>query len=182
MSKNKNEDPRAVRSRKIFKEAMLSILLEGTPVSQLTVQKIANRAELNRATFYLHFQDINDLLGQTTNEILDGLSTNLQPLEQSDMIHDREKLTIFLDYIYQNRKLLAILFDHKSFEASLFIFLKRLIETRRTKQLKEVSSTHVSIEIRASSIMGIIMWWIKDGIQYSSEYVANQITLLNGRS
>lgn len=178
MLKSKKEDPRAVRSKKIFKEAVLSLLVEGTSVAQLTVQKISDRAELNRATFYLHYQDINDLLQHLTNEILDGLSIKLMPLKQSDLIGDQEQLTIFLDYIYENRKLLAILFDHRIFEASLFNLLKNLIEARRMKKLHEVPNNTVSIEIRVSSIMGIIMWWIKDGINFSSEYIANQITLL----
>ena len=36
----------------------------------------------------------------------------------------------------------------------------------------------VSVEVIASSLLGIIMWWIKDGIQFSSEYIADQITAM----
>jgi len=168
-----------VQSKKTFKDAVLSLLLEEVPVSQLTVQKIATRAELNRATFYLHFEDINDLLRHVTSDILDDLSKKLQPLEHSDILTEREHLTIFLDYIYEKRKLFTLLFDHKSFEARLFNLLKNLMEARRSKQQLVDSANHVSVEVRAASIMGIIMWWMKDGIHYSSEYIANQITLLN---
>ena len=34
------------------------------------------------------------------------------------------------------------------------------------------------MDILASSILGIIMWWLKDGIHFSSEYIANQINEL----
>nr|WP_180349939.1 MULTISPECIES: TetR-like C-terminal domain-containing protein [unclassified Bacillus (in: firmicutes)] len=30
----------------------------------------------------------------------------------------------------------------------------------------------------SSSVLGIIIWWIKDGLHFSSEYVASQITEL----
>lgn len=178
MSNRKKEDPRAIRSKKAFKEAAVSLLLEEPSIAQLTVQKISDRAELNRATFYLHYQDMNDLLRQITNEFIDGLSTKLQHLEHADMINDREHLLLFLDYIYDNRKLLTILFDHKGFETKFFNLIKSLIETRRTQRRNELPSHLVSIEIRTSSIMGILMWWINDGIRFSSEYIADQISLM----
>lgn len=181
MSSLKKEDPRAIRSKKMFKHAVLSLLIEEPSISQLTVQKIADRAELNRATFYLHYQDINDLLRQITHEIFDELSIKLKPFMQTEIIDDREQLVIFLDYIYDNRKFFAILFKNKSIETNLFNLIKNLIETRRNNKQNELPQNYVSIEILTASLMGIIMWWIKDGIHFSSEYIANQISLMYKR-
>ncbi|SFL71507.1 transcriptional regulator, TetR family [Gracilibacillus orientalis] len=178
MSIQKQEDPRAIRSKKMFKNAVLSLLIEKPSISQLTVQKIADRAELNRATFYLHYQDIYDLLKQITDEIFDELSIKLRPLMKGEIILEREQLTVFLDYIYENRKYFGVLFEYKSFETNLFNLFKNLIETRRNDKQNELPKNYVSIDIRTASLMGIIMWWIKDGIHFSSEYIANQISLM----
>lgn len=62
-----------------------SPLAENPSIADLTVQKIANRAELNRTTFYLHYQDINDLLKQITDEIIDVLSNKV-----GDLIHMKD--------------------------------------------------------------------------------------------
>jgi len=43
MTSQKKEDPRAVRSKKMFKQALLELLVENPSLSQLTVQKIAQR-------------------------------------------------------------------------------------------------------------------------------------------
>ena len=51
--------------------------------------KIANRAELNRATFYLHYEDINDLLRQVVHEIFDDLSMKVEPLLQVKSRNER---------------------------------------------------------------------------------------------
>jgi len=177
----KKEDPRAIRSKKMFKEAVLALLVEEGSISQLTVQKIADRAELNRATFYLHYEDINDLLKQTTREIFDELSMKLQALIQTEVIENRDQLIVFLDYIYENRKYFAVLFEHKNFESYLFKLLKNFIETRRDAKRDRLPDNYVSSEIRAASLMGIIMWWIKDGIHFSSEYIADQIHLMYRR-
>ncbi|WP_307852096.1 TetR-like C-terminal domain-containing protein [Neobacillus rhizophilus] len=84
----------------------------------------------------------------------------------------------FFDYIYENRKFFSILFENKSIETNLFNLIKNLIETRRNNKQKELPKSYVSIDILTASLMGIIIWWIKDGIHYSSEYIANQISLM----
>ncbi|OMF78746.1 TetR/AcrR family transcriptional regulator [Paenibacillus glucanolyticus] len=184
MSTEKKEDPRAIRSKKLFKQAALSLLIEQHSISQLTVQKVADRAELNRATFYLHFEDIHDLISIVTDDIFDELSIKLEPLVNSEIHDNREGLTVFLDYIYENRKFFAVLFEYKHYEGRLFGLFKQLIETRRDRARIEgrISKDWVSIEILTASIIGIIMWWIREGIHFSSEHIANQITLLYKKS
>ncbi|MCG7381903.1 TetR-like C-terminal domain-containing protein [Paenibacillus sp. ACRRY] len=184
MSIRKNEDPRSVRSKNMFKQAARSLLIEEPSFSQVTVQKVADRAELNRATFYLHYEDINDLIMKVTNEIFDDLSIKLEPLVQSEVLDNEDDLTQFLDYIYDNRKLFAVLFEHKRYESRLFNLFKNLIETRRDKaQIRRgLPERLVSTEILTSSIIGIIMWWIRDGIHFSSEHIANQISMIYRKS
>lgn len=37
----------------------------------------------------------------------------------------------------------------------------------------------IAIDILAASMLGIITWWLKDGVHFSSEYIAEQIISLN---
>ena len=174
----KKDDPRSLRSKRVLKEAVFALLTENQDVSQLTVQKITNRAELNRATFYLHYEDINDLLRQIVLEIFDELSMKINPLLQSPHTNGHEQLVAFLDYIYEYRKIFAVLVEHKGFKTQLSNLLKWTIQARRDSREGDLPPNLVSIDIMAASLLGIIMWWVKDGIQYSSEYVAGQIALL----
>lgn len=50
------EDPRVTRTRKLIRDA-LHDLMEMKSFSDVTVQDIAERATVNRATFYAHFED-----------------------------------------------------------------------------------------------------------------------------
>ncbi len=54
-------DPRVVRTRRLIEDAMLSFVSE-RPYTAVTVKDIAARATVNRATFYAHFADKDDLL------------------------------------------------------------------------------------------------------------------------
>ncbi|WMT40948.1 TetR/AcrR family transcriptional regulator C-terminal domain-containing protein [Paenibacillus sp. D2_2] len=178
MSIYKKEDPRAIRSKRMLKNAVFSLITEDLDISQLTVQKIAKRAELNRATFYLHYEDINDLLRQIVHEIFDDLSMKIDPLLQGKSSNEQETLVTFLNYFYEYRKILAVLFENKGFKKHMFNLLINTIEKRRNTREIQYTREVVSIDIIASSLLGIIMWWIKDGTQFSSEYIADQISLM----
>ncbi|MFJ6210982.1 TetR/AcrR family transcriptional regulator [Lysinibacillus sp. NPDC092081] len=172
MTTQKKQDPRAIRSKRVFKEAVVDILIENPDISKLTVQKIAQRAELNRATFYLHFLDINDLLKQVVYDIFDDLLSKMSPTLQIDNLNNQEQLITFLDYFYKHRKILAVLFEHPGFNKKMHMTLKDLIVIQRKS---ESADTTLSMDILASSILGIIMWWLRNGVHFSSEYIAGQI-------
>ncbi|MDF2854364.1 MAG: bacterial regulatory s, tetR family protein [Neobacillus sp.] len=178
MSTPKKEDPRTLRSREMFKNAVFSLLSEDPTMSNLTVQKVAAKAGLNRTTFYLHYQDIEDLLAQITNEILQGLSDKMVDLIHAKDLPEKQKLTQVLDYLYIHRNYLLTLFKMNQFEEQLFLLLKQLVETRRQNTKKDLPADYVAVEIKTASVVGIIMWWIKKGLHFSSDYIANQIHLM----
>ncbi|MBM7603065.1 AcrR family transcriptional regulator [Metabacillus crassostreae] len=178
MSIQKKGDPRTIRSRDMFKNAVFSLLSEGSTISNITVQKVAAEAGLNRTTFYLHYHDIQDLLTQINDEILNGLSDEIMALTHAIDLSEKQQLTQLLDYIYTQRNYLFTLFNINQFEEQLFLFIKQLVETRRKNIKKELPADYVAIDIKTASIVGIIMWWIKKGMHFSSDYIANQIYLM----
>ena len=50
-----------------MKDALLE-LLEEQPFEKITVAALCRQAEITRATFYLHFQDINEVLDELLDE------------------------------------------------------------------------------------------------------------------
>ena len=58
-------DPRILRSRRMLMES-LAKLLNNKEFDDISIQEIADEATLNRATFYLHYQDKNALLQAMT--------------------------------------------------------------------------------------------------------------------
>lgn len=60
-------DPRVRRTHRLLSQAFME-LLERQSFDSITVQNIAERATVNRATFYAHFQDKYDLLDTLIRE------------------------------------------------------------------------------------------------------------------
>lgn len=174
----KKEDPRTIRSREMFKRAVFSLLGDGFTHSNLTVRKVASKAELNRTTFYLHFHDIQDLLTQINEEILQELADKINDLILAKDLSEKQQLIQLLDYLYAQRNYLFILFNVNQFEEQLFIFMKQLIETKRENTSKQLPENYVGIDIKTASLVGIIMWWLKNNRHYSSDYIADQIHVM----
>ncbi len=50
-------DPRVKRTRQLLLQAFMALLEEKQHIYSISVQDIAERATVNRATFYAHFED-----------------------------------------------------------------------------------------------------------------------------
>ncbi len=64
-------DPRVKRTRGLLQQALMDLAHE-KPLDSITVQDIAARAEVNRATFYAHFDDKYALMDYTAREMFRG--------------------------------------------------------------------------------------------------------------
>lgn len=62
-------DRRTIYTRNTVKDALLE-LLEQMPFEKITVAALCRQAEITRATFYLHFQDIDSVLDELLDEAL----------------------------------------------------------------------------------------------------------------
>src|SRR3990172_4776223 len=65
--KEKKLDPRIKRTRQLLQQALMELMAEKS-FQAITVQDIAARATLNRATFYAHFEDKYALLEYSVRE------------------------------------------------------------------------------------------------------------------
>ncbi len=75
------EDRRVRKTKRHLRKALTSLLLE-KDISHITVRDVAEAADVNRGTFYAHYKDVHDLLGQLEDELLtelDSIGTRHDP-------------------------------------------------------------------------------------------------------
>src|ERR1700691_1720611 len=79
-------DPRILRSRRMLMDALAKLLTQ-KEFEQISVQEIADEATLNRATFYLHYQDKATLLQAMTEsrfrELIDRRGISFTDCDQA---------------------------------------------------------------------------------------------------
>lgn len=122
------EDRRIRRTRNILKSSLAELMLE-KDFKDITVKDIAERADINRGTFYLHYKDAYDLLEKIEDEII---------IEFQSMIDTyRPKISLktllpildpIADYILKNKTICFSMLENPSNNSFLYKFRKLIAE------------------------------------------------------
>lgn len=65
-------DRRVRKTKHQLRQALLSLMSEKHAKS-ISVRELAERADINRGTFYIHYKDVNDLLQRLEDEVAERL-------------------------------------------------------------------------------------------------------------
>lgn len=99
-------------------------LLEKKDFEYITVKELCERAEVNRSTFYLHYENTADLLTETTRFVLDSFLsyfessdvspvTDLAACDKDQLIFmRREYILPYLAYVRENRRIFRTALKH----------------------------------------------------------------------
>lgn len=184
-AENENtEDRRVRRTKKRLREALMALVLE-KGYDAVRVQDITDRADVARATLYLHYRDKADLLlhclQETINELFVLIKDNLSGT-------DREEL-------------FQLAFAHAAENADLYrVLLSGQGTVRHRREVQEIIAGHtravlvdrfpgadrVSVELgsvyTAGALLMMIEWWLVQDMPYSTERMAVvfRTTVLNG--
>lgn len=94
---NTKDNRKARLSREIFHQSLLEIM-DTKSVYKISVTELCAHAEMNRSTFYAHYETIYDLLQEIENDIYERMKAALEeykPWNASALVH-------YYQYIYEN--------------------------------------------------------------------------------
>jgi AcrR family transcriptional regulator len=178
-------DPRVKRTKQLLQKALME-LLEEQSFHNVTVQDIAARAEVNRATFYAHFEDKYALLNYSIREHFQTLlDSRLPPDPRLTMENLRivtltvhEFLSEFLDRcapVHQsNEEAMMVMQVQRQLHDTLLSWTTRSSAQFKGKQKAEVIATVVSWAIwgTAAQASGC------HGHKFASTEIADQVLAL----
>lgn len=130
LKKKHKIDPRIVRTRRLLLEAFSQLLDEESSVRRISIQKITERAGVNRVTFYAHFTDKDELLSEWKREVFRGaLSEHLRDDQEIQDITFAQLVSTLLDFMASYKKYFSIVNkEYKPlFDAALQRELKSII-------------------------------------------------------
>lgn len=108
----------------LMDEALLA-LLQKKDYESITVKEVCEKAGVNRSTFYLHYENMDDLLGESYELICNRFFEQCKPSdvsrEQAESIAKNdgflitpEYLVPYLNFVKQNRKVYALIMNNAS--------------------------------------------------------------------
>jgi AcrR family transcriptional regulator len=186
--KPKKLDPRVIRTRQLLRDALVSLIAE-KGFDAITVQDIADRATLNRATFYLHYQDKHDLLIKSLRDAIDELMTDIGASAQEDgqlgFDESLRPIKATFEHVAQHAQFYRVMLSAEgvaSFSAGVRDYMEEItLEWLATLQ-PHPRQSQVPLEIVANSLswslLGVLIWWLEHDMPQPPDYMAEQFRLL----
>lgn len=180
------QDRRITRSKKALRDALIS-LMEEKGFESLTVGDLCIRADLNRGTFYNHYQGKDELLASFENEIMAGLDSWQQRMGQisiAELAAYRLKkkplpfLVELFDYFKGEGDFLHAVFgpggDARFGPRMRDSVCNHIIHSILHEKYRTDTSSFVNyyVAYNAYAYLGVILRWIETGMQESSEEMA----------
>ena len=113
MSRDKNNDLRVIKTRKAIRDAFADMICE-MEYEEITIKELTARAMINRKTFYLHYETMDDLLNELQDEIVDSFTS--QNVSYKSMADIKRIIRYFYEYADKMPKLNERLLSSGSYE------------------------------------------------------------------
>ncbi len=168
------QETRRVRmTKKLIKEAYVE-LLETNPDNRLSITDICKCADINRSTFYMHYEDVNQLIKEIEDDVL----------AQIPYIPDINSTSSDSEFV----TLLEKTFEYVKMHKTIFLTLMAKLDNNRFK--KRIISTVLegykkfplnndgilskySYLFCINGIIGLLIEWINDDFPISSKALAD---------
>ncbi|MEM7333832.1 MAG: TetR/AcrR family transcriptional regulator [Chloroflexota bacterium] len=171
-------DRRIRRTRKMLCDALIRLVME-KPYETITIQEITDEADLNRATFYLHFGSREELLATSLTTYYDDLTQRISAITEDVPIWaSTQAIQMVFEHVQDNAALYRVLIGNPG----LGMVINQIIDytavytQHGVEQLCDSSKMTVPLPIVmyhfAGSLYATLSWWIQNDMPYTPEEMA----------
>lgn len=163
-------------TKMMLAETLIS-LLEKEPISKITVSELVNLCEINRKTFYYHFQDVYDLLEWYLNEEM------LKAMQNIDILDDfNTTITYSIEYM-ERHSYLRNCIDNPLGRDKIVQLLNRALYPKALEMLDELQHRYEKTietdfkEFIAKSVTRMTILSIIDAIENTDDFDVERMKL-----
>jgi AcrR family transcriptional regulator len=175
----KNVDPRVKRTRQLLQQAFMELFQENG-FSAITVQDIAERATVNRATFYAHFEDKYALMDSLMREQFQNAIMSTLPLPAIFRASTlRALIEAVFDYLAQlnsHCKPSDKQFDpflEKAVQQELSNILLTWLQQGKTSDGRQHVPVEITAEVMSWAIFGVAFQWSRGEMSVPTEQMVS---------
>ena len=177
----KKTDLRIIKSKKSIKDAFLQLIKEKS-YGNITITDIANKAMINRKTFYMHYETKENLYNEITDELLEEITPPIvyEGIHSLKGKEQRAAVTHLLLKIKENKDVFEILINDNTNQEFITKLKKKLINELFFRSRIDLTDkdTLFTFDLLSEAYFSlfkvIIQWWANtEGI--STDYVIDMI-------
>ena len=182
-------DIRYLRTEKLIFDAFTKLLSEKT-YEKITVQDIADEAMINRATFYAHYADKDELQQGIQKQLLQQLSDMIDAAQvtNGDIVQVRKAEALLANFYHsleKNRSIAKITLrsiSHEIMQENFSRLLREkyadLLEKLNVTESGESVPTDFIVAYLTSIFTGTLLWWIKSNFDMPAKELARLVITL----
>lgn len=170
-------DRRIAKSQEAIKKAVIELMSEKN-FDDITIQDIADRADVNRGTIYLHYTDKYDLLDRLMEEYINKLKETSEWACEGEWI---DATLIFFEYFERNYLFFSTMLASKgapSFRSKFLDFLIEEFKDEVDKGKNQGISEDVIVKFAANAYVGVLESWLKEGMPSPPDVMAKELGIL----
>jgi AcrR family transcriptional regulator len=184
MVEQQKVDKRILRTRQGLSKAFLEVL-EEKGFQKMTVQDITARANVNRATFYAHYEDKYDLFSTIIDySFQQKIDSKIPANAEFNLGNLRTLILAVLEYLGQLNAYYARAETdlgpviETRIQSKIYEVVLNWLRKAQPSQMKLSSAPDITAAVVSWSIFGAGMKWSRDRLRYPAEQVADHTLLL----
>lgn len=171
-------DLRIVKTRTNIKNSLIDLLAEKN-VSKITVTELAEKAMINRKTFYRHYNTVQDVVDDINYDIINDVISHAKKSDRDGNNLVNQLNFIGLSIVENKEQINKILKNSPEVFGSgrSVELLKRFIEVsiRPVLNFKNETKLKYLVEFVVSGFISVYARWFNDGCAESSEKLADAV-------
>lgn len=175
-------DRRIKKNQAAIMDALIRLMAEKN-FEKITINEIAEYADVNRGTIYSHYLDKYDLLDKCLEVHLEQLIENCLPDDATGTYPSRASLLRTFELMEKNALFYRTLLMNKgvpSFRNHLQVMMKQGIReliVENNLSLDEMRKD-ILVEFLSSATVGVIEWWFTHAMPCSAKEITEQLWAL----
>jgi len=174
-------DRRIAKSKKALQEALVK-LMKRKNLKEITVTDIVRTANLNRGTFYKHYQYKEDILTEILDEVIADLIASYREPYKGKETFEVGKLTSsaikVFDHVGKYADFYSLIVQSDALSGLQHQICRVLKQLTLQDFAESLPRTRICPELHASyqsyALLGLIIEWVSGGMKYSPNDMAEQ--------
>lgn len=179
-------DRRINKTKAALKKSLHTLILE-KGYDEISIQEITDHADLGRATFYLHYQDKDELFGDILQDITNTYFQTLSPQEiHTNTFLDEKILEGIFNYSKEYASLFNKLNDGRSGVVG-FRLLTQIVRKEIAKKLQMSADDDLMTLCKltltenylAGATLTLVFWWLENNMPIPSKSMSQLLAKAN---
>ena len=172
-------DRRIQKTRQSIMNTFIDLLAE-KGFEKITINDIAERANINRGTVYLHYVDKFDLLDKCIETYVEQLLHHCANSDDTKL--DVSAFQSVFEYLEKNFTIYKLLLSNEGmgfFRNRLYAIIAQTVtEVIGVKSENQAFSNGVTTHFLASGFIGVLEWWINNSMPCNVQEITEQLMFL----